>query len=95
MEVIKEIKGIKYIISDDGKIYSTSNIGRGKYHQEIKQRLDKDGYSIVTLGYKEQRSICKVHRIIAETFVPNNDNSKIEVDHINNNRTDNRACNLQ
>ena len=53
MEITKEIKGINYIISDDGKIYSTSNVGRGKYHQEIKQRLDKDGYSVVTLGVKE------------------------------------------
>ena len=95
MEVIKEIKGTNYIISDDGKIFSTSNTGRGKYHQEIKQRLDKDGYSVVTLGVKEQRSVCKVHRIIAETFIPNNDITKIEVDHINNIRTDNRVCNLQ
>lgn len=95
MEVIKEIKGTNYIISDDGKIYSTSNVGRGKYHQEITQRLDKDGYSVVTLGVKGQRSVCKVHRIIAETFIPNNDITKVEVDHINNIRTDNRVCNLQ
>ena len=36
MEVIKEIKGISYIISDDGKIYLTSNVGSGYNLRQIK-----------------------------------------------------------
>ena len=36
MKVTKEIKGIHYIISDDGKIYSTSNVGRGYNLRQIK-----------------------------------------------------------
>lgn len=35
-----------------------------------------------------------VHRLIAETFIANNDN-KPTVDHINRDKTDNRVCNLR
>ena len=35
MEVVKEIKGTNYIISDDGKIYSTSNVGRGNIIKKL------------------------------------------------------------
>lgn len=35
-----------------------------------------------------------VHRLVAETFIPNPDN-KPTVDHINRDRTDNRLCNLR
>ena len=36
MEVIKEIKVIIYIISDDDKIYSTSNVENGYNLRQIK-----------------------------------------------------------
>lgn len=35
-EKILNIVGVDYIISSDGHIYSTKNVGRGKYHKEIK-----------------------------------------------------------
>ena len=38
--------------------------------------------------------MCSVHRLIAETFIPNPNNLP-EVDHINNNRTDNNYLNLR
>ena len=37
---------------------------------------------------------CYVHRLVAETFIPNPDQLP-EVDHINNNRTDNNYTNLR
>ena len=36
MDVIKEIKGIIYIISDDGKRYLTSNVGSGYNLRQVK-----------------------------------------------------------
>ena len=93
-EKIINYKDVDYIVSDEGKIYSTKNIGRGKYHQELKQRIDADGYPTVTVGINKNRSGVRVHRLIAIAFVPNPNNLS-EVDHINNDRTDNRACNLQ
>jgi hypothetical protein len=38
--------------------------------------------------------LTKVHRIVAEAFIPN-PHGKREVDHINRDRQDNRAANLQ
>lgn len=94
MEKIISLFGIEYIVDTEGKIYSTHNNGRGQYHKEITQRLNKDGYYEVTVGKKEYRTTRRVSRIIAEAFIPNPENLP-EVDHINNIRTDNRAENLQ
>lgn len=94
MEKIINILGINYIVDTTGKIYSTKNHGRGKYHKEIKQRKDPDGYLCITAGKKEQRSRIKVHRIIALAFIPNPNNLP-EVDHIDNNKINNKASNLQ
>ena len=52
--------------------------------------LDTDGYFM--LCYKGRPY--KVHRLVAQCFVPNPDN-KYSVDHINRNRSDNRASNLR
>ena len=41
-----------------------------------------------------ERRVCGVHRIVAETFIPNPEN-KSEVDHINRIRNDNRVENLR
>lgn len=93
-EVIKEFYGVEYYIRDDGKIFSTKNIGRGKPHKELSQNLRYDGYPIVTLGKTGHRVQKTVHRIIAETFIPNPNNLP-EVDHIDNNKLNNNASNLR
>lgn len=49
-EKIIEIRGINYIVSSDGRVYSTSTCGASYYHKEISQRLNKDGYFQVTVG---------------------------------------------
>ena len=50
----------------------------------------KDGYLNASCkGHK-----CLVHRLVAQTFIPNPDNLP-EVDHINNNRSDNNYTNLR
>lgn len=43
-EKIITIREVDYIVSSDGKVYSTNNIGRAKYHKEISQRKNSDGY---------------------------------------------------
>ena len=94
MEKIVNIKGVDYIVSDDGKIFSTKNIGRGKYHQELKQRENKDGYLVVTVGKKENRTAERVHRIIALAFL-DNPNGLPEVDHIDMDKKNNHVSNLR
>lgn len=56
-EKIINYKGVDYIVSDEGKVFSTKNIGRGKYHQELKQRIDADGYPTITVGTNKNRSV--------------------------------------
>lgn len=94
MERVVCYADVNYIVSDDGKIYSTKNIGRGKYHQEIKQRCNADGYMEITVGVNSRRRKCGVHRLVAMAFVEN-PCGYAEVNHINCIRNDNRAENLE
>lgn len=54
------------------------------------------GYLRVSLCKDGKRRDCLVHRIIAFQFVPNPDPENcIEVNHVNGNKRDNRAVNLE
>lgn len=52
------------------------------------------GYRTIWIGRRPDRKHYRVHRLIAETFIPNPDN-KPTVDHINRIRDDNRVENLR
>lgn len=68
-----------------------SNMGRVKDKNKIRQGyLDLEGYVKIKIKYKDYR----VHRLIAETFLLNPNNLP-QVDHINENKSDNRVCNLR
>lgn len=73
MENWKQIKNFsKYEVSDDGYV-------RNKETQKLisQKSLDKDGYPTVKL-YDDNgiRKKVYVHRLVAETFIPNPDNLK-------------------
>lgn len=78
--------GDRYTISTMGMV---RNITR---HRTLKHRIDAYGYHMVHIGSKHQNM--KVHRLVAESFIPNPDN-KPTVDHINRNKIDNRVNNLR
>lgn len=48
------------------------------------------GYLRVSIG----RQLMFIHRLVAEKYIPNPEN-KEQVNHINGNKLDNRACNLE
>lgn len=76
-----------YLISDDGKLYST----RSKRY--LKHAVDKYGYIYYVISINGKRSTHKAHRLVAVAFIPNPEN-KPTVDHKNGIRADNRVENL-
>ena len=87
-EVWKEIElyGLKYRISNHGRV-----VGKRGF---IKQRLDNDGYPTITVGNMNRRTSMKIHRLVATTFIPNPQKLP-EVNHIDCNRQNSRADNLE
>ena len=60
----------------------------------LKPSNDRRGYLLVSLCDGEKRKTFSVHRLVCQAFHENPDN-KPEVNHINENASDNRACNLE
>lgn len=79
--------GVSYSVSPDGRVF-------GKDGVELSQRLNEDGYPMVTLGSKGARRGVRVHRIVCENFVENPEN-KPEVNHIDGVKTNNHFSNLE
>lgn len=85
-EIWKVWKDTRY--NPMGALWEVSNEGNVKKNGlPYECRLKKNGYKVFG-------TVWPVHRAVAELFVPN-PNSYNEVDHINTNSLDNRACNLQ
>ena len=78
--------------------YQISSLGRVKSTRLNKERIltphsdGRDGYLQYHFG--SGKSKFRIHREVARAFCPNPEN-KTEIDHINRDKTDNRACNLR
>ena len=93
-EGIYEVSELGQIRSVDRKVECKDGIIRKYKGKELKPAMNKEGYLLAILS---KNGICKthkVHRLVAETFLPNIDNLP-EVHHLNHDRKDNRVENLQ
>ena len=93
-EVWKDVAGFEglYSISNMGRVKSQGNFEARKTKM-LKPQLLNTGYLIVKLSKQGKVFQFLVHRLVAEAFVPNPEN-KPEVNHLNELKNDNRACNL-
>jgi hypothetical protein len=73
-----------YIVYSDGRVWSKRKI------KFMNPSINKPGYFITKINGKAKR----IHRIVAETFIPNPLNLPA-VHHINNNKLDNNVENLE
>lgn len=94
-EIWKDIDGYegKYQVSSLGRIKSAS-WHNGATERLLKLRLDRRGYPTCFLYKDGQRKQLSVHRVVANTFIPNPHN-KPQVNHINGEKSDNRVKNLE
>ena len=100
--MIKEIWKTAIYDGETYESFEVSNLGRVKslnYKRTGKAELmnpseDKGGYLVVHLRKNGEDKTSKVHRLIAETFLPNPEN-KPTVDHIDRNKLNNFVGNLR
>lgn len=98
-EIWKDIKGYEgmYQVSNLGRVKSLDRVGvDGKKYKgrERKVIVGKVGYKVVDLYIGGKRETKSIHRLIAESFIPNtNDNP--EVNHIDHDKLNNSIENLE
>lgn len=106
-EIWKDISGFegRYQVSDQGRVRSVARLQRYTHwrtgeelFRQTKDRvvaaqLVNSGYQIVHLHRDNERKALLVHRLVAEAFLPGQ--ACETVNHINGQKTDNRASNLE
>lgn len=103
MEGWIDIRGYEdfYQVSDLGNVRSKDRtvacrrLGtKNLRSRPLKTTVDSQGYCRVTLQDQGRHKVCKVHRLVAEHFIEEVEGKKI-INHIDNDRTNNRASNLE
>ena len=89
MEQFVKIYDGKYEVSSDG--YIVSNVGTRK---RLVGKVGDNGYNMVVLTVNGKKLYPMVHRLVAKAFIPNPKNLR-EVNHIDGNKLNNAASNLE
>lgn len=87
-EIWKQSIVENYEISNYGRIKNT------KTNHIVKPDKEEKGYCRLSIKVNGKKKHFAVHRLVAIAFIPNPENKK-QVDHIDNNKTNNRVENLR
>ena len=92
MEIFKDVKGYEgyYEISNLGRVRSTSYKGK----RILKPAITKNGYLNVVFCINQKKEHKLIHRLVAETFIPNINNYST-VNHKDENKLNNCVENLE
>lgn len=88
--MLKNVVGFEnyYSVSDSGEVFSKRS---GKY---LKLAHKKNGYVYTELNVNGVTTYKRVHRLVAEAFIPNPENKPF-VNHIDGNKSNNSVSNLE
>ena len=87
---MKEVNGFpNYLVNEFGEVFS-----KKRKMKKRKTGTDKQGYETVSLWNNGKTRLLKVHRIVAEAFIPNPNNYPI-INHKDLNKKNNHVDNLE
>ena len=79
-----------YLFTEEGDVYSR----KFRKLKKMKQSRDSNGYKNINLWNNGKGKTYNVHRLVAETYIPNPDNLP-EVNHKDEDKTNNNVANLE
>lgn len=93
----KDIVGYEnhYQVNELGQIRTLKNSSLQKAGTILKSQINKKNGYVYQMVYKDgKQKLLRVHRVVANAFLPNPNNLP-QVNHINGNKNDNRVQNLE
>lgn len=102
IEIWKDVMGSfgEYQVSNLGRIKSVKRVVNRSHRilpiqsRILKTSISNSGYELVFIRFKGIKKALYVHRLVAQTFIENISN-KLDVNHINGVKTDNKLENLE